>query len=292
MSDTSDVVDITVIGGGPTGLFTAYYAGMRQATVKIIESLSELGGQLTALYPEKFIYDIAGFPKISGQKLIKNLREQMNQFNPIICTGEEVLQVEKLDHQLFKLTTNQQVHYTKTMIITAGNGAFQPRKLNVKHAKKYEQMNLHYAIKNMEQFRDKKIVIFGGGDSAVDWALMMENIAESVTIIHRRNNFRAHEHSVERLQHSTINILTPYIPVELSGENKIENVTIKHVKNASSQTIDVDDVLVHYGFVSSLGPIKNWGLEIEKTPLKSPQVWKLILREFTLSATFAHTKEK
>lgn len=268
MNNKSEIVDITVIGGGPTGIFTAFYAGLRQASVKVIESLPELGGQLTALYPEKFIYDIAGFPKISGQQLVDNLIEQMSQFGPIICTGQEVLHIEKLNDQTFKVTTNQEIHYSKTIIITAGNGAFQPRKLNVAEAEKFEQTNLYYSVINMNQFENKEIAIFGGGDSAVDWALMLEKIAKKVTLIHRRDRFRAHEHSVALLKDSTVNILTPYIPTELIGEKQIEKVNIKHVKRKEIYPLNVDAVLVNYGFASSLGPINHWGLHIDNGSIR------------------------
>lgn len=266
MEQKFEVFDITVIGGGPVGLFTAFYAGMRQASVKVIESLPQLGGQLSALYPEKYIYDIAGFPKIEAQQLVDNLVDQMNQFESTICLGEAVETVEKGEDGIFKLTTNKETHYTRTVIITAGNGAFQPRKMKVAGEDKFEA-NLHYSVSNMNQFTGKKVVLFGGGDSAVDWALMLEPIAEKVTLVHRRDKFRAHEHSVELLKQSNVEILTPYVPTELVGEEKIEKVIVQEAKGDKTIELEVDDVLVNYGFVSSLGPIQNWGLEIEKNSI-------------------------
>jgi ferredoxin/flavodoxin---NADP+ reductase len=265
--DKSEVFDITVIGGGPVGLFTAFYAGMRQASVKVIESLPQLGGQLSALYPEKYIYDIAGFPKIGAQELIDNLTEQMNQFESTICLGQSVETVEKGEDGVFKLTTNKETHYTKTIIITAGNGAFKPRKMNVEGEEKFADKNLHYFVTNLNEFAGKNVVLFGGGDSAVDWALMLEPIAKKVRLIHRRDKFRAHEHSVELLKQSTVEVLTPYVPVELVGDDKIEKVIVKEAKGERFLELEVDDVLVNYGFVSSLGPISNWGLEIEKNSI-------------------------
>jgi ferredoxin/flavodoxin---NADP+ reductase len=267
MDKTSEIFDITVIGGGPVGLFTAFYAGMRQASVKIIESLPQLGGQLTALYPEKYIYDIAGFPKVGAQELIDSLTEQMNQFEPTICLGQSVETVEKGKDGVFKLTTNKETHYTKTIIITAGNGAFQPRKMNVEGEEKFVDKNLHYFVTNLNEFAGKNVVLFGGGDSAVDWALMLEPIAKKVRLIHRRDKFRAHEHSVELLKRSTVEVLTPYVPEELVGDEKIEKVIVKEAKGDGFLELEVDDVLVNYGFVSSLGPINNWGLEIEKNSI-------------------------
>lgn len=260
-----EVTDITIIGGGPVGLFTAFYAGLRQTSVKLIESLPQLGGQLAALYPEKFIYDIAGFPKVRAQELVDNLVEQMNQFETSICLGEAVMEVAKQEDGLFKITTSKAVHYSRTVIITAGNGAFQARKMGIEGEDEFG--NIHYFVQNMNQFAGKKVALFGGGDSAVDWALMLEPIAEKTTIVHRRDKFRAHEHSVEQLQQSSVEKVTPYVPVKLIGEQKVEQVVVKHAKTEETLILEVDDVLVNFGFLSSLGPIKDWGLEIEKNSI-------------------------
>lgn len=267
MFQDDKVFDLTIIGGGPVGLFTAFYAGMRQASVKIIESLPQLGGQLSALYPEKYIYDIAGFPKIRAQELIHNLKEQMSEFNPTICLDQAVNKLEKEPDGVFKLTTNTQTHYSRAIIITAGNGAFQPRKLELPGEEKYAQSNLHYFVDDLNKFAGKQVVIFGGGDSAVDWALMLEPFAKKVTLVHRRDKFRAHEHSVKTLNNSKVNVLTPFVPVELIGDKKIEQVLLEEVKGERKEIIDVDEVIVNYGFLSSLGPIKNWGLALEKNSI-------------------------
>lgn len=267
MDKKDEVFDITIIGGGPVGLFTAFYAGMRQASVKIIESLPQLGGQLSALYPEKDIYDIAGFPKVGAQELVDRLTEQMNQFETTTCLGQAVETVEKGLDDVFKITTSTDIHYSKTIIITAGNGAFQPKKMNIEGEDKFADKNLHYFVTNINEFAGKKVVLFGGGDSALDWALMLEPIAEKVTLIHRRDKFRAHEHSVELLKRSTVEVLTPYIPIELVGNEEVEKVIIKEAKGDGIIEIEADAVLVNYGFVSSLGPIGNWGLEIEKNSI-------------------------
>ncbi|WP_112181726.1 MULTISPECIES: NAD(P)/FAD-dependent oxidoreductase [Paraliobacillus] len=261
------VYDITIIGAGPTGLFTAFYGGLRQASVKIIESLPHIGGQLSALYPEKYIYDVAGFPKIGAQELVNNLKEQLDMFDPSIVLDQEVQEVERQEDGSFKLTTQTEIHYTKTIIITAGNGAFQPRKLALKEAEAYESRNLHYFVDNMMKFKGKRVVLFGGGDSAVDWALMLESIAAEVTLIHRRDKFRAHEHSVEKLMNSNVRILTPYVPEALIGTDLIEQVRVSEVKGDNEVIIDVDDVIVNYGFISSLGPIKSWGMDIDKNSI-------------------------
>ncbi|PLS15668.1 ferredoxin--NADP(+) reductase [Bacillus sp. M6-12] len=268
MNEDQKLYDITIIGGGPAGLFTAFYGGMRQASVKIIESLPQLGGQLSALYPEKYIYDVAGFPKVRAQELVNNLKDQMAKFEPAVALEQSVEKLEKQEDGNFKLTTDKEVHYSKTVIITAGNGAFQPRRIELKEGAKYEGKNLHYFIDDLNQFAGQKVVVFGGGDSAVDWALMLEPIAEKVTIVHRRDKFRAHEHSVENLQNSKVEIKTPFIPAEFIGdENQINQVVIKGANSEEQEVIDVDAVIVNYGFVSSLGPIKEWGLDIEKNSI-------------------------
>ncbi|WP_379970356.1 NAD(P)/FAD-dependent oxidoreductase [Ectobacillus sp. sgz5001026] len=258
------IYDITIIGGGPIGLFTAFYGGMRQLSVKIIESLPQLGGQLSALYPEKYIYDVAGFPKIRAGELVTNLKEQMSKFEPTICLEESVQTLDKQEDGTIKLVTNVGTHYSKAVIITAGNGAFQPRRLELDNAISFEKKNLHYFVDDMNKFAGKRVVVFGGGDSAVDWTLMLEPIAEQVTLIHRRDKFRAHEHSVETLMNSRADVKTPYIPMELVGNEAVTQVVIQDAKTEEKVTIDVDDVIVNFGFVSSLGPIKDWGLTIEK----------------------------
>ena len=268
LKEDTKVYDITIIGGGPCGLFAAFYGGMRQASVKIIESLPQLGGQLSALYPEKYIYDVAGFPKVRAQDLIDRLKEQMSKFGPTVVLEQSVEKVEKLDDGSFKLTTNAEVHYSKALIITAGNGAFQPRRLELEEAAQYESKNLHYFVDDMNKFTGERVVVLGGGDSAVDWTLMLEPIAKEVTIAHRRDKFRAHEHSVENLMNSKAKILTPYNPIRLVGDGeKITQIVLADAKTKEEVTIDIDALIVNYGFVSSLGPIKEWGLTIDKNAI-------------------------
>lgn len=259
----SSPVDFIIVGGGPAGMFAAFYGGMRQASVKIIESMPQLGGQLAALYPEKYIYDVAGFPKVTAQQLVNQLKQQMDHFNPEICLEEKVLEVAKLEERLFEVRTDKGVHQAKAVIITGGVGAFEPRRLELPEAAAFEKSNLHYFVSDLMQFKDKHVLISGGGDSAVDWALMLEPLAASVTLIHRRDKFRAHEHSIERLHNSKCNVLTPYEITALHGEGEIRSVTIADTKSGEEQQLAVDAVIVNFGFVSSLGPIGEWGLNIE-----------------------------
>lgn len=262
-----EMSDLIIIGGGPAGMFAAFYGGMRQASVTIIESMPQLGGQLAALYPEKYIYDVAGFPKVTAQELVNNLYKQMEHFQPNLRLEEKVISVVKNEERHFVVTTDKGEYSSKAVIITAGVGAFEPRRLEVEGAARFEKTNLHYFVNDLNAFKGKKVLISGGGDSAVDWALMLEPIAEQVTLIHRRDKFRAHEHSVENLMASKVNIVTPSEIVELHGEETINKVTLSHIKTKETQEIEVDDVIINFGFVSSLGPIAEWGISIESNSI-------------------------
>ncbi|MEK3979883.1 NAD(P)/FAD-dependent oxidoreductase [Psychrobacillus sp. FSL K6-2836] len=259
----SEIYDVTIIGGGPTGLFASFYGGLRDLKVKIIDSLPQLGGQLMELYPDKYIYDIGGLPKILAKDLVANLEEQAAYSNPTICLEETAIALEKLP-DYFALTTDKNVHYSKTILLTSGIGSFQPRKLNVPGAAEYEGKNLHYKVKNLENFRDSNVLVLGGGDSALDWSLMLEDVASNVTICHRKEQFTAHEMTIQQLQNSTVQVKTPYAIKEVIGDGEgIQEVVIVG-KDKTEESIAVDHVLVNYGNVASLGPLKNWGLEMEK----------------------------
>jgi thioredoxin reductase (NADPH) len=262
-----DLFDITIIGGGPVGLFAAYYAGMRNMRTKILDSLDELGGQLTTLYPEKFIYDVAGFPKVLARDLAKNLIAQAMQFSPTVCLGETVSTLERNEeHDYFTLTSNVAAHHTRTLLISAGSGAFAPRKLMVHGVEKYENRGVYYAVKTKATFAGKRVLVIGGGDSAIDWSLNLLDTAKSVTLIHRRNQFRAHEDAVHQLQKSGTPILTFQ---ELHGvlgspRGELHGAVLIDSRTQETKTLEVDAILAQIGFVSSLGPIKNWPLAIER----------------------------
>lgn len=257
----SEIYDITIIGGGPVGLFAAFYANLREAKVKLIDSLEQLGGQPAILYPEKTILDLPGFPSITGQGLTDNLLEQLHTFETTICLGETLLEMEQLDGH-YRLVTSKGDHLSKTVIIAMGGGAFKARPLELDGADQYS--NIHYHVQSMEQFRDQKIAILGGGDSAVDWALAFEKIADT-TLIHRRDNFRALEHSVSDLKASKVKIQTPYTPSGLIGQDKtVSHLEIAHTKTKETEQLEVDHIFVNYGFKSSIGNLKTWGLDLER----------------------------
>ena len=247
MSDEKDIYDLTIIGGGPVGLFAAFYAGIRKAKTKIIDSLPQLGGQLTMLYPEKYIYDIPGFPAIKAGELIANLEKQMQPFQHDVCLEEEVTHLAQEADGLLRLDTTKGTHYSKTVIFAIGNGAFQPRRLAIENV---EGESIHYYVTDMKKFAGKKVAIAGGGDSAIDWALMLENVAEEVSIIHRRPQFRGHEHSVEQLEKSSVSIRTPYIISDILKENEtFTGIQLTETKGDQTLDLPVGDICSYEGKV-------------------------------------------
>lgn len=266
---SSDAVDVAIIGAGPTGLFAAFYAGLRQMSIKLIDSLEMAGGQLTTLYPEKYIYDVAGFPKILAKELSDNLLQQAMQYHPTVCLGEQVrdLQFDE-DSRTYTLNTSTGSHRTKSIIIAAGVGAFSPKTLPLSNAPQYEGHGLYYFVKSISTFEGKKVLIVGGGDSAVDWANMLSPVAQQVTLIHRRDQFRAHEDSVVKMRESAARIKTFYELKSISGNGRLESATIFDNRSKAEETLDVDAVLVNIGFHNSLGPIKDWGLELEGSAIR------------------------
>lgn len=259
-----NMVDILIIGGGPTGMFAAFYAGMRNASTKIIETLPVLGGQIGVLYPEKKIYDIGGHAGITGADLVDQLTQQMNYFEHEICLNEKVLTIDKLSSQHFQIKTNKTTHHAKSVIITTGQGSFKPRRLPIEGLEKYEENNLHYHVKDLEAYKNQTVAICGGGDSAVDWALALEPIAKKVSLIHRRNKFRAHEASTKALKNSSVELLTPFVPKKLIGQDDtIQSIQLEKVKTKEPLTISIDHLIVSYGFASSNEEVKDWGIKTE-----------------------------
>lgn len=270
-STLSDVVDLAIIGAGPVGLYAAFYAGLRQMSVKLIDSLDVLGGQLVTLYPEKYIYDVAGFPRVLAKDLARDLVEQGMQYGAKACLGEQAR--ELLDHPDggFLLRTSMADHRARAVVICAGVGSFTPKKLPIPNEADYARDGggLHYFVKSLEPFRGKRVLVVGGGDSAVDWANMLAPLASKVTLIHRRDGFRAHEDSVAKMRAGPTEIRVFYELKSIHGEaGVVRSATIFDNRTKVEETIDVDHVLVNIGFANSLGPIREWGLELDKSAIK------------------------
>ena len=257
------VYDVTVIGAGPVGMYASFYAALRKLKVLLIDALPHLGGQLSAIYPEKYIYDIPGYPEIKAQDLVKNLEKQMatDKEEIDIVLNQRVDCINVSTNNTFEIEAQAGSYYTNTLIIATGKGAFKPRPLGIEDEGQYQ--NLHYYIKDIHSFRNKRVAIFGGGDSAVDWANMLDGVAKKVHVIHRRNQFRAHEYNVDKLLQSDATIYTPFIIDHVESEDgMIHTVYIKDNDDKIEQ-IDVDEVVVLFGFLSDLGPIEKWGLTID-----------------------------
>lgn len=267
----SGVVDITILGAGPAGLAAAYYAGHRDASVRIIESLEQLGGQVAAVYPEKNIYDVAGHPKILGTKLVELCAEQGLQYDPEIHLGEEVQTLERLSQdgeELLVIGTDKGGPYvTRALIITAGHGAFEPRKLGIDGIDDWEGKGVHYFVRQKEAFRDRTCVIVGGGDSALDWTLGLQDTAKHpIALVHRRDNFRALESSVSEARalegQGRVRIFTPCEVREIHGDGSISAVSIENTKTGEVEQVECDALITLLGFHSHLGAIAEWGLEL------------------------------
>jgi ferredoxin/flavodoxin---NADP+ reductase len=269
---SGDVVDITILGAGPVGLSAAYYAGHRDATVRIVESLEQLGGQVAATYPEKHVYDVAGHPKILGQKLVDLCAEQGLQYGAEVILGEEAKSLDRVNQngeELFSLTTETGGPYlSRTIIVTAGHGAFEPRKLGVEGIDEWEGKGLHYFVRQKDAFRDKACVIVGGGDSALDWTLGLQDTARGpIALVHRRDRFRALESSVnearELASEGRVRIMTPCEVREVHGDGEIEGVSIENTETGDIERVDCEALITLLGFHSHLGAIAEWGIELE-----------------------------
>ena len=268
----SDVVDITILGAGPSGLAAAYYAGHRDASVRIIESLEQIGGQVAAVYPEKHVYDVAGYPKIQGQALVDLCAEQGLQYGPEVRLGEEVQTLERLNEngeELLSVTTDKGGPFlSRALIITAGHGAFEPRKLGIDDIDVWEGKGLHYFVREKDVFRDRTCVIVGGGDSALDWTLGLQDTAKHpIALVHRRDNFRALETSVNEAKQleteGRVKILTPYEVRQVHGDGHISAVTVENTQSGETEQVECDALITLLGFHSHLGAIADWGLELE-----------------------------
>src|SRR5258708_1858720 len=233
----ADIFDLTIVGGGPTGLYASFYAGFRTMKVKIIDSLEELGGQVTALYPEKDIFDVAGFPKISGKDLVSGLVQQGLQYKPTVCVGEKVEMMKALPDKTFQMTTQKGEHFSKAVLITIGVGAFKPKRIPAPGTEKYEGKGISYFVPDVSKYDKKRLVIVGGGDSAVDWALNLYPRASAVTLVHRRDGFRAHEESVRLLKASPVSLKLFYEIKEVRGTGHVDSVVLVNNKTKAEETL-------------------------------------------------------
>jgi len=287
------VVDITILGAGPAGLAAAYYAGHRDASVRIIESLEQLGGQVAAVYPEKNIYDVAGHPKILGTKLVELCSEQGLQYGPEIHLGEEVQTLERVGQdgeELLAIGTDEGGPYlTRALIITAGHGAFEPRKLGIDGIDDWDGRGVHYFVREKEVFRDRTCVIVGGGDSALDWTLGLQDTARHpIGLVHRRDNFRALESSVNEARalegEGRVRIFTPCEVREIHGDGSVQAVSIENTKTGDVEQVDCEALITLLGFHSHLGAIAEWGLELHG---KRQILIELIICETTVPGVYA-----
>jgi thioredoxin reductase (NADPH) len=263
--------DLLIIGAGPTGLFSVFEAGLLKMKCHLIDALPQPGGQLAELYPKKPIFDIPGYPSVNAGELVDNLMEQIKQFQPGFTLGETAETINKLEDSSFEVTTNKgTVIQAKAVAIAGGLGTFEPRKPTLENIEKFEENGVEYFVKEPEHFRNKKIVIAGGGDSALDWAIFLSDIASGVTLIHRRNEFRGALDSVEKVQAlkniGKINLITPAEVVRLRGDSHITGITIK--KDDEIVDLETDFFIPLFGLTPKLGAIANWGLEIEKNAIK------------------------
>ncbi len=265
--------DIIIIGAGPVGLFTVFEAGLLKLRCHLIDSLPQPGGQLTEIYPKKPIYDIPGYPTIDAGELIDNLMAQIEPFKPEFTLGESAVTIDETEDDQFIVTTNRGTKHKAPIIMIAGGlGVFEPRKPPVANLEKFEDHGVEYIIKDPAFYQDKKVVVAGGGDSALDWSiyLVKNNIASELSLVHRRNSFRGHLDSVQQVMdlaaEGKINLITEAEVIGIQGEDNVESVTIKH-KTQGEITKEADHFVPLFGLKPSLGPIGDWGLEIEKNAI-------------------------
>jgi ferredoxin/flavodoxin---NADP+ reductase len=282
----SDIRDITVIGGGPVGLITAFWAGMREASSRIVDSLPEIGGQLTTLYPEKWIFDVPGHTRVLAKDLVEELRRQsVEQFDVPVhleTTAERVEYEPDPDDpekQILRLVTDRGDLLTRTIVIAGGHGAFEPKKLPDFDLSPWEGKGAHYIVTEKSAFAGKRVIIVGGGDSACDWVLNLLDTASEITLVHRREGFRAHEVTVNEIMQAAeagkVNLRVPYQIREVTGNGSIERVTLYHSENEGDLVhVDCDAVLLQLGFKTALGPLKEWPLEVEKGAIVVDPVMK------------------
>jgi thioredoxin reductase (NADPH) len=254
-------VDVLIVGAGPSGLYGAYYAGFRGLSCALVDALPEAGGQITALYPEKTIFDVAGFPAIRGKELVAALVAQAAPFDPQYLLGEQAVSYEAQDDGVIVGTASGKRLRAKTVVVTGGIGTFNPRPLP--GGTDWEGRGLSYVVPSYEPYVDKHVLVVGGGDSAVDWALGLEPHAASVTVVHRRDAFRAHAHSVKLLRDSTVTLHTPAQVVEIKGGDRVEKVAVRHLETKEVTELPAHEVVAALGFTADITPLEAWGLDVQ-----------------------------
>jgi thioredoxin reductase (NADPH) len=266
------IADVTIIGGGPTGLFAAFYAGMRGLSTRIVDSLPELGGQLMALYPEKYIYDVGGFPKVLAKDLAQGLIRQAMQFSPEVVIDEEVKHLERDDDGVWVLRCRTGDYASRSVVVAGGKGAFEPRVLDVPGYPEFLYKGVHYAVRDPGEYAGKRVLIVGGGDSALDWALILKDVCAEVLLAHRREGFRAHEATVAQMEAACaageMRLLTYTEVREIHGAGTVNGATVFDNRSNDDQRLDLDAVLTFLGFKPDLGPIKTWGLDLDGNRIK------------------------
>jgi len=254
--------DLLIVGAGPSGIYAAYYAGFRGLSTVVIDSLEEAGGQITAMYPEKLIFDVAGFPAVKGKDLINELIKQASTYNPTYILGETANELIKNSDGGFTVKSESHEINIRAIIITGGIGKFTPRPLPA--ASEWHGKGLVHFVPHFEFHKDENIVIVGGGDSAFDWAMALHPIAKSISLVHRRDAFRAHEASVVEVKKLGVNFYLESEVSEVSGSDKIEQVNVKNVKTGEVTILPTDTLVAALGFTANIGPLAEWGLELEK----------------------------
>lgn len=262
MPDRHDA-DLTIIGAGPAGLYAAYYAGFRGLSAALVDSLPEPGGQVTALYPEKQIHDVAGFTAVRGQELVDRCVEQADRYDPLHLLGNRAEHLERLDDGSFVVRTHKENEVrSRAVLVTGGIGTFTPRPLP--GSQQYEGSGLVHFVRRLEDMRDRDLLIVGGGDSAFDWALALEDVARSITLVHRRDRFRAHDDTVRRVRESTVQVRTHTEVASIHGEDVVESVEVFDNRTDERETLKVQAVVAALGFTADLGPLKSWGIELDR----------------------------
>lgn len=311
--------DVAIIGAGPTGLFAVFECGLLKMHCHLIDYLPQPGGQLSEIYPKKPIYDIPGYPIVMAQELVDNLMKQIEPFNPTFTLGERVEKLNKVDERHFILETNMQTKIqSKVVVIAGGLGVFEPRKPQISNISEFENgKGVEYMVLKPEMYKDKKVVIAGGGDSALDWAIYLSDITKELTLVHRSENFRGAPDNVakvtKRIKDGRIRLLLNSQVTELYGNGKLEKVSVTNIKTNEKTELETQFFIPLFGLVPRLGPIANWGLEIEQNAIKVnpldystnipgvyaigdintyPNKLKLILCGFHEAALMAHSAYK